>query len=126
VPPSLVGRGRVSFRERYARDTVGTWTVRKRNASQRRAAGAQVGALIALAGGLVGSECNLIVLDAGDVLRVEDQRGREYTVLIRHGDDVETAARKLLRAKDATHGAFYDPSAIPHAAFISLACSTRL
>jgi hypothetical protein len=23
VPPSLVGRGRVSFRERYARDTAG-------------------------------------------------------------------------------------------------------
>jgi hypothetical protein len=43
------------------------------------------------------------------MLRVEDQRGREYTVPIRHGDDVETAARKLLRAKHATHGAFYDP-----------------
>jgi hypothetical protein len=47
------------------------------------------------------------------VLRVEDQRGREYTVPIKPGDDVETAARKLLRAKHATHGAFYDPVRYP-------------
>jgi hypothetical protein len=46
----------------------------------------------------------------GDLLHVEDLEGRRLSLQpLLPGDDIEAAARKVLREKHNRHGAFYDP-----------------
>jgi hypothetical protein len=46
----------------------------------------------------------------GNRLHVEDLQGRELgTQLLRPGDDIEAAARKILRESHGRHSSFYDP-----------------
>ena len=45
----------------------------------------------------------------GNLLRVEDKQGRSLgTAVLRPGDDIEAAARKILRESQGRHGAFHD------------------
>jgi hypothetical protein len=46
----------------------------------------------------------------GNLLRVQDMQGRSLgTATLRPGDDIEAAARKILREAHGRHGSFYDP-----------------